>query len=112
VPTATSETKVATLAPAPEPAFDTAVQQIPAGRYKAQIATVRTAEEAQIIARRLQTEREALLGELRADVEPVVLGNMGTFYAVTVGPFRDEHSSERFCSKLQTEGLDCFVPEP
>jgi hypothetical protein len=112
VPTATSETKVATLAPAPEPAFDTAVQQIPTGRYKAQIATVRTAEEAQIIARRLQTEREALLGELRADVEPVVLGNMGTFYAVTVGPFRDEHSSERFCSKLQTEGLDCFVPEP
>jgi hypothetical protein len=37
---------------------------------------------------------------------------MGTFYAVLVGPFPDERSSERFCGKIQGEGVDCFVSEP
>jgi hypothetical protein len=94
------------------PAAVEPVQVTPTGRYRAQIATVRSAEEAAIIAHRMQTERKALLGNLRADVEPVVLGNMGTFYAVMVGPFADERSSERFCGKLQNEGVDCFVAEP
>ena len=42
---------------------------------------------------------------------PVVLGNMGTFYVVRVGPFADERASEHFCGKLQKAGVDCFAAE-
>ncbi len=105
---AAQEVQVAAIEPAAQPVNEAT----PAGRYRAQIATVRSPEEAQIIARRMQTERKALLGDRRADVEPVVLGNMGTFYAVMVGPFADERASEKFCGKLQGEGFDCFVAEP
>ncbi len=95
-----------------EPAAQPVVEAAPTGRYRAQVATVRSPEEAEIIARRIETERKALLGNRQANVEPVVLGNMGTFYAVMVGPFADERASEKFCGKLQGEGLDCFVAEP
>lgn len=110
---APQEMQVAAVEPVAQAVIEAAPAVVPpAGRYRAQIATVRSPEEAQIIARRMQTERKALLGDRRADIEPVVLGNMGTFYAVMIGPFADERSSERFCGKLQSEGVDCFVTEP
>ena len=104
-------TQVAALDPALQPIVATEASR-PTGRYKSQIATVRSPEEAELIARRMRTERKALMGNLEAEVSPVVLGNMGTFYAVLVGPFPDERASERFCGKLQGEGVDCFVAEP
>lgn len=117
---ATGSTTVAPAAPTPieaevaavEPAVLASVEAAaPAGRYTAQIATVRSPEEAEAIARRMRTERGALLGKLQTDVSPVVLGSMGTFYVVRVGPFADERASERFCGKLQQEGVDCFASE-
>jgi hypothetical protein len=40
-----------------------------------------------------------------------VLGAMGTFYQVTVGPFHDERTSLKACNELRRGGYDCFLVE-
>jgi SPOR domain len=42
----------------------------------------------------------------------VVLGNMGTFYAVHVGPVASAAAGEGLCKKLKGSGVDCFLAAP
>ena len=53
-------------------------------------------------------DSEALAG-IGSFVEPSVLGNMGTFYQVQLGPFADERSSLKTCNRLRRSGVDCFL---
>ena len=60
---------------------------IPAkGRYRVQIAAVRSEEEAQKVVRKLQARHGVLLASRSPLIDQAVIGNMGRFYRVRLGP--------------------------
>lgn len=69
-----------------------------------QAAAVRSQAEADAIA------RKATAGAGRqAYVDTTVMGNMGTFYRVLVGPYAKEADSRATCASLRKNGLDCLM---
>jgi hypothetical protein len=74
-----------------------------------QIVAVRSPEEAEAKVVELMAKHGKLLGNRLPSVDKTVLGNMGTFYRVHVGPFSSEAESLKFCNKLRRVGEDCFV---
>jgi hypothetical protein len=77
-----------------------------------QVASLRSPKEADDFAARLGAEQSKILDGVETRVKPVVLGNMGTFYAVHVGPFASATAGEGLCTKLRANGVDCFVATP
>jgi hypothetical protein len=86
-----------------------AVATRPEGRYRLQVAAVRSRKEALQVAARLKKEQPALIGAREPEVDETVLGNMGVFYRVRIGPFADANEPQAFCPKLRGLGLDCLV---
>jgi len=97
--------KVAAVEPPREPARPPAAN----GKFRLQIATVRTREDADALAKRLRSEHEGRLGSAALAVDETVLGNMGTFYRVQLGPYRTAEESEKVCATLKASGYDCLV---
>jgi uncharacterized protein YejL (UPF0352 family) len=103
---------------------DPAEASVPAGKAKTvarpaatgtifvQVASLRSAKEADELAARLIAEKSAVLGEASAHVKAMVMGNMGTFYAVHVGPVTTPAAATSLCRKLQGSVVDCFVAKP
>lgn len=81
----------------------------PEGRYRLQVASVRSRKEAQAVAARLKKDKQALIGAREPEVAETVLGNMGTFYRVRIGPFADATEPQALCPQLRGLGLDCLV---
>lgn len=81
----------------------------PHGRYRLQVAAVRGQTEAQAVAARLKKDYAALLAGREPEVDATVIGNMGTFYRVRIGPFADAAESGTLCAKLRGIGLDCLI---
>lgn len=105
-----------------EPAAEAATAQPgPAGKAAAkapkngiylQVASLRSPKDAEAFAANLKTEQAALLASVGTRVIPVVLGNMGTFYAVHVGPVATAAAGAGLCKKLKSNGVDCFIATP
>jgi hypothetical protein len=95
--------------PAAAPTRSAAASHAPSGRYRVQIATVRTQAEAKVLAERVKREHGTLLASRVPDIDQAVVGNMGSFYRVRVGPFASESESQGVCAKLKSTGLDCLV---
>jgi hypothetical protein len=81
----------------------------PQGRYRLQVAAVRGRPEAQAVAARLKKDYAAALGGREPEVDETVIGNMGTFYRVRIGPFADAAEPGTLCAKLRGIGLDCLI---
>lgn len=79
------------------------------GRYLLQVAAVRGRADAQAMAARLKRDYAAMLGGREPEVDETVIGNMGTFYRVRVGPFAEAAETGPLCAKLKGAGLDCLV---
>lgn len=79
------------------------------GRYRVQVAAVRARADAESLAARLSKEHAAALGGRQPEVDETVIGNMGTFYRVRLGPFADATEPGALCTKLRGVGLDCLV---
>ncbi len=79
------------------------------GRYRLQVAAVRGRSEAQAVAARLKKDYAAALGGREPEVDETVIGNMGTFYRVRIGPFADAAEPGTLCTKLRGIGLDCLI---
>lgn len=79
------------------------------GRYRLQVAAVRGRSEAQAVAARLKKDYAAALGGREPEVDEAVIGNMGTFYRVRIGPFADANEPGTLCTKLRGIGLDCLI---
>ncbi len=92
-----------------QPAARVARADKPRGRYSLQIAALRSPEEANAKVVELMAKHGKLLGNRLPRVDKTVLGNMGTFYRVHVGPFVSKAESLRFCNKLRRVGVDCFL---
>ena len=89
--------KVATAAPAG------------GGRYKLQVAAVRSREEAQRLAQSLTAYPAVRDGTVQTEIDEAVIGSMGTFYRVRLGPYADAKEPGQLCSTLKPQGFDCLV---
>lgn len=80
-----------------------------AGKYRLQLATVRSREEADRVVEMLMSSHANELGGAAADVDETVIGNMGTFYRVRLGPYANANDPKKLCVTLKPQGFDCQV---
>jgi len=92
-----------TRAPTVRPAAATAV-----GKYRVQLATVRTQQEAVALAAKAKRSLGALAAH-EPEIDQTVLGNMGSFYRVLVGPFATVQETQAVCAKAKGTGFDCLT---
>jgi cell division protein FtsN len=108
-PAAASSAPIATAAIAPPTAGKHAGSKSPSGKYVMQVAAVRSREEADMLVARLLTEHGGELGGRDPRIDEAVIGNMGTFYRVRVGPYADATEPKQLCGTLHGNGFDCLV---
>jgi hypothetical protein len=84
----------------------------PEGRFRIQIGMVRTQAEAQALSERVRREHPDALAAREAAIDEAVVGNMGSFYRVRVGPFASAQEGQAACAKLKGSGIDCLVVTP
>lgn len=103
----TAVAHVAVAPPVPQPA--TRPKPRASGKYRLQVGTVRSREEADLLVARLLTEHGGELGGRDPEVDEAVIGSMGTFYRVRVGPYADAGEPQELCGALRSTGYDCLV---
>jgi cell division septation protein DedD len=81
----------------------------PEGRFRIQIGMVRTQDQAQEIAIKVKSRYGDAVGQREPEIDETVVGNMGSFYRVRVGPFASLQEGQAACSKLKGSGFDCLV---
>src|SRR5262249_60334421 len=69
------------------PARESPAAAKPEGRFRIQIGMLRTEAEAQALSARVKREHPEALRAREAEIDETVVGNMGSFYRVRVGPF-------------------------
>ncbi len=79
------------------------------GRFRAQVALVRSAGEAQAVVAKLKKDYAAALAQREPSVDQATLGNMGAFYRVRIGPYNSQAEAQGVCSGLKGSGLDCVA---
>ncbi len=52
------------------------------------------------------------LGGRKPEVDETVIGSMGTFYRVRLGPYASADEPEHLCVALRSDGFDCLVVSP
>ncbi|MGE0628576.1 MAG: SPOR domain-containing protein [Hyphomicrobiaceae bacterium] len=77
--------------------------------YGIQVAAVRSPQEAQAVAARVQQRLGAQLNGRAPLVEQTDAGNEGTLYKVRVGPFASSNESRALCDRIKSEGMSCVV---
>jgi hypothetical protein len=93
-------------------AGESAAAAKPEGRFRIQIGMVRTQAEAQALSERVRREHPDALSTREAEIDEAVVGNMGSFYRVRVGPFASAQQGQAACAKLKGSGIDCLVVTP
>jgi cell division septation protein DedD len=81
----------------------------PEGRFSVQVAMVRSQDEAKALAAKVKRDYAAVFASRETDIDQTVVGNMGTFYRVKVGPFATQNEGQAACARLKGSGLDCMV---
>jgi cell division protein FtsN len=100
----------ATSAPAAAPAkVATAAPASAGGKYKLQVAAVRSRDEAERLAQTLHSYPAVRDGIVSAEIDEAVIGSMGTFYRVRLGPYADASEPGQLCKTLKPQGFDCLV---
>lgn len=87
----------------------TAPKTSASGKYRLQLASVRSREEADRLVQQLLTAHGQDIGGAEPVVDETVIGNMGTFYRVRIGPYADASEPKKLCSTLKPQGFDCQV---
>lgn len=103
-----TESKGASAKPAPQKVAN-AAPTAAAGRYKLQVAAVRSREEAQRLAQSLTSYPAVRDGTVQTEIDEAVIGSMGTFYRVRLGPYADAKEPGQLCATLRPQGFDCLV---
>jgi len=81
----------------------------PSGSIRLQVASVRSRSEAEALAGLLVGRHADQLGGRRPEVDESVIGSMGTFYRVRVGPYANASEPQQLCTALRSDGFDCLV---
>jgi cell division septation protein DedD len=79
------------------------------GKYKLQVAAVRSREEAERLAQTLHGYQPVRDGMVAPEIDEAVIGSMGTFYRVRLGPYADAKEPNQLCKTLKPQGFDCLV---
>lgn len=79
------------------------------GKYKLQLAAVRSRAQAEELAKRFAAKHSAKTGGRTPVIEEAVFGNMGTFYRVNIGPYASAAEPDKLCSSVRASGFDCLV---
>jgi hypothetical protein len=87
----------------------TVASREPSGKFRLQVAAVRSRSEADALAAKLMASHGGKLGSRQPEISEAVLGNMGTFYRVRVGPYADAKEPQQLCGGLRSSGFDCLV---
>lgn len=77
-----------------------------------QLASLRTAGDAQAFADGIASRDASVLAGLKPIVVPAVIGNMGTFYTVRLGPVASNSAGNQLCAGLRKAGVDCYFATP
>jgi hypothetical protein len=93
----------------PSPAAAPTPTAKPEGRFRIQVGMMRTRDEAQALADRVRRDYAAALAAREPEIDETVVGNMGSFHRVRVGPFATHGEGQAACAKLKGSGLDCLV---
>lgn len=96
-------------AAAPTAARQQVAARTTGGKYKLQVASVRSREEADKLASTLQRYPAVRDGSVSAEVDEAVIGSMGTFYRVRLGPYATAKEPGDLCQTLKPQGFDCLV---
>ena len=79
------------------------------GKFRLQVAAVRSRAEAEALAQKLKQAHGSAIGGREPAIEQSVIGAMGTFYRVRVGPYADANEPRQLCSRIKPDGFDCLV---
>jgi hypothetical protein len=79
------------------------------GRFRVQLAIVRSEQEARALAAKAKRELAGALAPREPEVDQAVLGNMGSFYRVRVGPFATMQQTQSVCARIKGSGFDCLA---
>jgi hypothetical protein len=82
---------------------------VPAGGYAVQLASVRSAADAEREWRRLKREFPGLLVGYGMTVDEATVDERGTFYRLRIGSFTDRSKAEEVCARLEAKKQDCLV---
>lgn len=100
---------VAAAQPVTAEAPPTAARAAAAGKFKLQVAAVRTRQEAEKLAATLTGYQAVQTGAVQPEIDEAVIGSMGTFYRVRLGPYADAKEPGQLCKTLKPQGFDCMV---
>ncbi|ESR23540.1 hypothetical protein N177_3608 [Lutibaculum baratangense AMV1] len=81
----------------------------PAGSYVVQVSSTRSEADAERSAASVRDRYSSVLSGHQTAVERADLGDKGIYYRVSIGPLSDSSSAGTLCSRLKSQGLDCFV---
>jgi cell division septation protein DedD len=84
------------------------VAPTPGGRFRIQLAALRTDEQARAEWNRLQRQHRDVLGSLTLNVSRIDQGDRGTFYRIQAGPL-DEAKARQSCDTLKQRNLGCIL---
>jgi cell division septation protein DedD len=79
------------------------------GRFRVQLALVRTEQEARALALKAKRELSDALAAREPEIDQTVLGNMGAFYRVRAGPFGSMQETQAVCARVKGTGFDCMA---
>lgn len=82
------------------------------GRYRVQLASLRSEAAAKSTWARLSKRDADLFAGLRSSVVRVDLGRKGVFYRLQAGPLADEAAARALCSRAKQRKLGCIVVRP
>jgi hypothetical protein len=73
---------------------------------------VRTHDQAEEMASTIKSRFGDAVGQREPEIDEAVVGNMGAFYRVRVGPFASLQEGQAACNRLKGSGIDCLVVSP
>ena len=79
-----------------------------ADKYRVQVGSYRSSEEAERALDHLSQRLGALVGDHEAVIQIVDIGDKGIFYRLQFRPFEDRNSANLFCGQLKDNGVDCY----
>lgn len=79
------------------------------GTYVVQIASVPNQGDATGVWNRLQSRYASIVGSYAQDIQPVDLGERGTWYRLRIGYFGSSADATTVCNQLKDAGQDCLV---
>lgn len=99
----------AAVEPAPaKPATQAAPARKPSGKYRLEIGSTTSRDEAMGLAERLKAEHAHELASREPEIDEGKFG-ASRYYRVGVGPYANAEEPGRLCATLKAKGIDCLV---